>query len=58
MLLSIALARYPHQFEWRSASGIAYLIFLATMLLTGTVTLSRGLRRVGRVGLEPTTDGL
>ena len=48
VLLSIALARYPHQFEWRSASGIAYLIFLATMLLTGAVSLTRGLPRVAR----------
>ena len=44
VLLAIALARYPHQFEWRSGSGIAYLIFLATMLLTGAVGLARGLR--------------
>jgi hypothetical protein len=43
VLLSIALARYPHQFEWRSGSGIVYLIFLATMLLTGAVSLTRGL---------------
>ena len=35
VLLSVALARYPHLFEWRSVSGIAYLIFLVTMLLTG-----------------------
>ena len=48
VLLSIALARYPHQFEWRSASGIAYLIFLATMLLTGAVSLTRGLPRAAR----------
>ena len=41
VLLAIALARYPHQFEWRSVSGIVYLIFLATMLLTGAVTLAR-----------------
>src|SRR5215469_4539053 len=44
VLLAIALARYPHQFEWRSASGIGYLIFLATMLLTGAVTLARARR--------------
>jgi len=44
VLLTIALARYPHQFEWRSASGIVFLIFLATMLLTGTVTLARARR--------------
>jgi hypothetical protein len=43
VFLSIALARYPHQFEWRSASGIVYLIFLVTMLLTGAVSLYRGL---------------
>jgi hypothetical protein len=46
VLLSVALARYPHQFEWRSASGIVYLIFLVTMLLTGAVGLYRGLPRV------------
>ena len=46
--LAVALARYPHQFAWRSASGIAYLIFLATMLLTGAVGLARGLPRSGR----------
>jgi hypothetical protein len=48
VLLSIALARYPHQYEWRSASGIGYLIFLATMLVTGVVGLARGLPRVAR----------
>jgi hypothetical protein len=48
VLLSIALARYPHQFEWRSASGIAYLVFLATMLLTGAMSLTRGLPRAAR----------
>jgi hypothetical protein len=42
VLLLIALARYPHQFEWRSASGLAYLLFLSTMLLTGAVGLARG----------------
>ena len=45
VFLSIALARYSHQFHWRSASGIIYLIFLATMLLTGAVGLARGLPR-------------
>ena len=44
VLLSIALARYPHQFEWRSSSGIVYLVFLVTMLLTGVVGLARGCR--------------
>jgi hypothetical protein len=42
VLLSIALARYPHQFEWGSTSGTAYLLFLASMLLTGAVALARG----------------
>ena len=45
VLLFIALARYPHQFAWRSPSGIAYLIFLVTMLLTGAVGLARGMPR-------------
>jgi hypothetical protein len=44
-LLSIALARYPHQFDWGSASGILYLIFLATILLTGAVGLALGMPR-------------
>jgi hypothetical protein len=48
VLLSIALARYPHQFEWRSAAGIAYLLFLASMLLTGGVGLARGFSRPAR----------
>jgi hypothetical protein len=48
LLLSIALARYPHQFHWQSTSGIAYLIFLATMLLTGAAGLARGLPRAAR----------
>jgi hypothetical protein len=42
VLLAIALARYPHQFAWHSASGTAYLIFLASMLLTGTAGLAQG----------------
>ena len=45
VLLAIALARYPHQFEWRSASAIVYLIFLVTMLLAGAVGLGRELPR-------------
>ena len=48
VLLAIALARYPHQFEWRSVAGIVYLIFLATMLLTGAAGLARALPRAGR----------
>jgi len=43
VLLAIVLARYPHQFEWGSASGILYLVFLAVMLLTGAVGLARAL---------------
>lgn len=45
VLLSVALARYPHQFAWGSTRGIVYLVFLATMLLTGVVGLARGLPR-------------
>jgi hypothetical protein len=45
VLQVIALARYPHQFAWGSAAGIIYLIFLATMLLVGSVALARGLSR-------------
>jgi hypothetical protein len=44
VLQSIALARYPHLFEWRSPSGIVYLIFLATMLITGAVGLVRSVQ--------------
>jgi hypothetical protein len=44
----IALARYPHRFDWQSASGIVYLIFLATVLLTGAVGLARGLAATDR----------
>jgi hypothetical protein len=51
LLLSIALARYPNRFAWHSASGIIYLIFLATMLLTGVVWLARGRSRT-----EPADD--
>jgi hypothetical protein len=43
IFLTLALARYPHQFHWASASGITYLIILATMLLTGAAGLTRGL---------------
>jgi hypothetical protein len=44
VLQSIALARYPHLFEWRSSAGIVYLIFLATMLMTGAVGLARSVQ--------------
>jgi hypothetical protein len=40
LLQAIALARYPHRFEWGSASGIIYLVFLGTMLLTGAAGLA------------------
>jgi len=48
VLLAIALARYPHLFAWHSAAGIIYLIFLASMLLTGAAGLARGLPRSSR----------
>lgn len=48
VLQVVALARYPHQFAWGSASGIIYLIFLGTMLLIGGVALTRGLSRSWR----------
>jgi hypothetical protein len=44
VLQSIALARYPDLFEWRSPAGIVYLIFLATMLMTGAVGLARSVQ--------------
>lgn len=48
VLLSIALARYPHQFHWESVAGITYLIFLAAMLLTGATGLAPRLPRAAR----------
>ena len=48
VLQSIALARYPGRFAWHSTAGTIYLIFLATMLLTGAAALVRGLARTGR----------
>ena len=39
-LLPIAPARYPDRSGWRSAPGIAYLAFLATMPLTGVAGLA------------------
>jgi hypothetical protein len=41
----IALLRFPDRFAWSSASGVIYLIFLGTMLLTGVTALARGLPR-------------
>jgi hypothetical protein len=45
VLQVITLGRYPDQFAWGSASGIIYLIVLATMLLIGGLALARGLSR-------------
>jgi len=45
VLQSAALARYPHRFDWQSPSGIVYLIFLASFLLTGAAGLAKGLIR-------------
>lgn len=45
VLLFISLARYPHQFAWQSASGIMFLVFVATMLLAGAAGLARGFSR-------------
>jgi hypothetical protein len=43
VLEAVALARYPHRFEWHSASGTVYLIFLATMLLAGAGGMTRSI---------------
>src|SRR5262249_29962558 len=48
VLQAVGLARYPHLFAWHSAAGIIYLIFLASMLLTGATGLARGLPRSSR----------
>ena len=48
LLQAIALARYPHRFEWSSASGSIYLVFLGAMLLTGAAALGCGLPRTSR----------
>jgi len=60
VLLFIALARYPQQFAWQSASGTAYLIFLTTMVLTGTAGLALGLpRTIGQDTADPAArDGI
>jgi hypothetical protein len=47
LLLACALARYPHYFRWQSAAGIVFLVFLATMLLTGSAALTLGLPPLG-----------
>jgi hypothetical protein len=41
VLQFLALARYPQLFAWGSPSGVVYLFFLATTLLTGAVGLAR-----------------
>jgi hypothetical protein len=48
LLQAIALARYPHRFEWGSTSAIMYLIFLGAMLLTGAAGLVLGLPHASR----------
>ena len=40
LLQVIALARYPHRFDWGSASGTIYLVFLGALLLTGVAALA------------------
>jgi hypothetical protein len=58
VLLAIALARYPHRFHWDTTAGVVYLIFLATMLLTGTVSLARGLpHTIRRSAAAPAAAG-
>jgi hypothetical protein len=54
VLQAIAVARYPDQFRWGSAGGIIYLIFLATILLTGAAGLARGPSWMG--GRQPAPD--
>ena len=43
LLQVIALARYPQRFEWGSAPGIVYLVFLGLILLSGVAGLAYGL---------------
>jgi hypothetical protein len=40
VLQAIAVARYPGQFDWGSAAGVFYLVFLATILLAGLAALA------------------
>ena len=44
LLQAIALARYPHRFDWGSAPGTIYLVFLGAMLLTGAGLASLTIR--------------
>jgi hypothetical protein len=39
LLQVIALACYPHRFDWGSAPGTIYLVFLGALLLTGVAGL-------------------
>jgi hypothetical protein len=54
VLQAIALARYPHRFEWGSAGGTIYLIFLGAMLLTGAACLASSLTRFLSLRRGPT----
>lgn len=47
VLQFIALARYPDRFEWPSAAGVIYVIFLVMLLATGSVGLARARSRPG-----------
>jgi hypothetical protein len=55
LLLAIALARYPREFRWPSPAGIAYLAFLASMILTGSTALHAD--QSGIALLLPAADG-
>ena len=50
LLQAIAIARYPHRFQWESPAGIVYLVFLGLILLTGAAGLVRGRRAAGQAG--------
>ena len=54
LLQAIALARYPHRFDWGSAPGTIYLVFLGAMLLTGAAMLLTG--AAGRASLATRND--
>lgn len=44
LLQTWALARYPGDMQWSSPDGVVYLVFLATTLVVGVVTLRLGKR--------------
>src|SRR5262249_12265459 len=54
LLQAIALARYPHRFDWGSAAGTIYLVFLCAILLTGAAMLLTG--AAGRASLPGRND--